>query len=316
MKKFKHAFIMLLACTLTFTFTTEVYAQNSSVTGKITDEKGEAIIGASVKVKGTGDGTITDLDGKFSIKTGLNSTLTISYVGYVTQDVALNGRNSISIQLKEDSKDLDELVVVGYGTVKKRDLTGSVSSIKADDIAKSTSSNAMQAMQAKVPGLDIQQSSGQAGAGLNITLRGNRSILANNSPLILVDGIDYGSTIDINPSDIESMEVLKDASSTAIYGSRGANGVIIITTKKGKAGKSQINFNSYLSSNIPTNVPQMMYGDKEVQRLIDKANYQADLAGVTANPATYFWGTSNKTVEQVLTESYADFTEIGIYNHI
>lgn len=314
MKKFKHAFIMLLACTLTFTFTTEVYAQNSSVTGKITDEKGEAIIGASVKVKGTGDGTITDLDGKFSIKTGLNSTLTISYVGYVTQDVALNGRNSISIQLKEDSKDLDELVVVGYGTVKKRDLTGSVSSIKADDIAKSTSSNAMQAMQAKVPGLDIQQSSGQAGAGLNITLRGNRSILANNSPLILVDGIDYGSTIDINPSDIESMEVLKDASSTAIYGSRGANGVIIITTKKGKAGKSQINFNSYLSSNIPTNVPQMMYGDKEVQRLIDKANYQADLAGVTANPATYFWGTSNKTVEQVLTESYADFTEIGIYN--
>lgn len=305
---------MLLACTLTFTFTTEVYAQNSSVTGKITDEKGEAIIGASVKVKGTGDGTITDLDGKFSIKTGLNSTLTISYVGYVTQDVALNGRNSISIQLKEDSKDLDELVVVGYGTVKKRDLTGSVSSIKADDIAKSTSSNAMQAMQAKVPGLDIQQSSGQAGAGLNITLRGNRSILANNSPLILVDGIDYGSTIDINPSDIESMEVLKDASSTAIYGSRGANGVIIITTKKGKAGKSQINFNSYLSSNIPTNVPQMMYGDKEVQRLIDKANYQADLAGVTANPATYFWGTSNKTVEQVLTESYADFTEIGIYN--
>ena len=130
-----------------------------------------------------GFGTITDLDGKFSIKTGLNSTLTISYVGYVTQDVALNGRNSISIRLKEDSKDLDELVVVGYGTVKKRDLTGSVSSIKADDIAKSTSSNAMQAMQAKVPGLDIQQSSGQAGAGLNITLRGNRSILANNSPL-------------------------------------------------------------------------------------------------------------------------------------
>ena len=290
------------------------WAQNKTITGVVKDATGEAIIGASVLAKGTTTGTVTNLDGAYSLSVPQSAKiLVISYVGMTSQEIEITC-NVINVTLKDDSKDLDELVVVGYGTVKKRDLTGSVSSIKADDIAKSTSSNAMQAMQAKVPGLDIQQSSGQAGAGLNITLRGNRSILANNSPLILVDGIDYGSTIDLNPSDIESMEVLKDASSTAIYGSRGANGVIIITTKKGKAGKSQINFNSYLSSNIPTNVPQMMYGDKEVQRLIDKANYQADLAGVTANPATYLWGTSNKTVDQVLTESYADFTEIGIYN--
>lgn len=164
----------------------------------------------------------------------------------------------------------------------------------------------MQAMQARVPGLDIQQSNGQAGAGISLNLRGNRSISASNSPLILVDGIAYGSTLDINPSDIESMEVLKDASSTAIYGTRGANGVILITTKRGKEGVTKVNFNAYVSSNIPTHVPQMMYGEKEVQRLIDKSNYQAD--AVSGN-----WGASNLTVEQVLTEKLEDFTELDIY---
>lgn len=290
------------------------WAQNRTITGVVKDATGEAIIGASVVAKGTTVGTVTNLDGAYSLAVPQNAKiLIISFVGMTTQEVEISG-SVVNVTLKDASKDLDELVVIGYGVVKKRDLTGSVSSIKAEDIAKSTSSNAMQAMQAKVPGLDIRQSDGQAGSRLSINLRGNRSITASNSPLILVDGIDYGSTLDLNPSDIESMEVLKDASSTAIYGSRGANGVIIITTKKGKAGKTQVSFNTFLSSNKPTNVPQMMYGDKEVKRLIDKANYQADLAGVTANPATYTWGTSNKTVEQVLTESYADFTEIGIYN--
>lgn len=290
------------------------WAQNKTITGVVKDATGEVIIGASVVAKGTTTGTVTNLDGAYSLSVPQSAKIIIfSYVGMTSQEVEISG-SVVNVTLKDASKDLDELVVVGYGVVKKRDLTGSVSSIKADDITKSTSSNAMQAMQAKVPGLDIRQTDGQSGSRLNINLRGNRSITANNSPLILVDGIDYGSTLDISPGDIESMEVLKDASSTAIYGSRGANGVIIITTKKGKAGKSQINFNTYLSSNKPTNVPQMMYGDKEVQRLIDKSNYQADLAGVTANPATYTWGTSNKTVEQVLTESYKDFTEIGIYN--
>ena len=227
--------------------------------------------------------------------------------------ISVDGKSSVSVNLEEDSKTLDELVVIGYGTVKKSDLTGSVGSIKSGDITKVAASNALQAVQGKVSGVDIQQSTGQAGAGVNITLRGNRSITASNGPLVLVDGTEYGTTIDINPSDIESMEVLKDASSTAIYGTRGANGVIIITTKRGKAGQTKVAVNSYLSSNSPVNIPKVMYGDREVQRLLDKANYAADKAAYALDP-NYIWGTSNRTPEQELTLSLEDFTEIDIYN--
>ncbi|NJO69117.1 MAG: TonB-dependent receptor plug domain-containing protein [Bacteroidetes bacterium] len=150
--------------------------------------------------------------------------------------------------------------------------------MKSEDIAKTASSNAMQSLQARMPGIDIRQADGQAGSRLSINLRGQRSLLASNDPLILVDGVEYGSTLDLNPSDIESMDVLKDASSTAIYGTKGANGVIIITTKRGKAGKSSVNFNAFMSSNTPTNIPKVGYGEVEVQRLIDKANYVADKA--------------------------------------
>lgn len=283
------------------------WAQRVAVSGVVKDATGEPVIGASVVVTGTSTGTVTDLDGKFRMEVPSGArTLDISYVGMKKQTVQITSA-PLSVVLEMESTGLDELIVVGYGVVKKRDLTGSVSSVKSTDILKTTSSNAMQAMQARVPGLDIQQSNGQAGAGLNIRLRGNRSINASNDPLIMVDGVEYGSTLDINPSDIESMEVLKDASSTAIYGSRGSNGVILITTKRGQAGTSKVSVNSYLSSNRPANVPQVMYGDREVQRLIDKANYQADTKSGT-------WGASNLTPEQVLTETLEDFTEIGIYN--
>src|SRR5690606_14672623 len=229
--------------------------------------------------------------------------------GYQTQEVPVNGNPNLSITLVSDSQLLDEVVVIGYGTQRRRDLTGAVSSINAEDIARTSSSNAMQAMQARVPGLDIQQSDGQAGAGVRLNLRGNRSISASNSPLILVDGIEYGSTLDINPSDIESMDILKDASSTAIYGTKGANGVIIITTKRGTPGKTKINLNAFVSSNSPTNIPGVMYGTKEVQRLIDKSNYQADAASGN-------WGGSNLTIDDILTESLDDGTsEREIYNN-
>lgn len=282
------------------------FAQGHLVTGVVADENGEPIIGVNVTAVGTKNGSITDLNGHYSLTVSTNGKLQFSFVGYITQTVVVGNQKEINIKLIEDAKNLEEVVVIGYGIVKKRDLTGSVSSIKADEIAKVSSSNAIQAMQAKVPGLDIQQSDGEAGAGVSMTLRGNRSISASNSPLILVDGVEYGSTLDISPSDIESMDVLKDASSTAIYGTKGANGVIIITTKRGKAGKTQVSLNAYVSSNSPTNVPQVMYGNKEVQRLIDKANYQAD--AVSGN-----WGTSNLTPENVLTEKLEDFTEYGIY---
>ena len=212
-----------------------MYAQKT-ITGTVKDASGEPMIGVSVSADGT-TGAVTDLDGNFTLQKCEPSTiLKITYVGYKPMTVKVGDRSQISVVLEEDNKTLDELVVIGYGVMKRRDLTGAIGSVKAEDMKSLASANAMQAMQAKIPGLDIQQSSGQAGSSLSINLRGNRSILAGNGPLILVDGVPYGSTLDINPSDIESMEVLKDASSTAIYGSQGANGVIIVNTKSGKAG--------------------------------------------------------------------------------
>jgi TonB-dependent starch-binding outer membrane protein SusC len=296
---------LLLGILLFWTGT--LMAQTVNVKGRVTDAStGEGIPGAYVVVKGTTTGTLAGVGGSFNLATPSSSTLVFSFIGYKSTEIPVSGKSEINVALEAETIGLDEVVAIGYGTVKKRDLTGAVSSVKTGDISKTTSSNAMQAMQARVPGLDIQQSNGQAGAGVSINLRGSRSISASNSPLILVDGVEYGSTIDINPTDIESMDVLKDASSTAIYGTRGANGVILITTKHGKAGKTRVNLNTYISSNIPTNVPQVMYGTKEVQRLINKANYQAD--ATSGN-----WGTSNLTPEQVLTEKLADFTELGIY---
>lgn len=285
------------------------WAQTKTVSGVVRDAAGEPIIGASVVVSGTSTGTVTDLSGKYVINVSPSAkNLEFSYVGMQKQIIAIDGA-ILNVTLQDESKDLEELVVIGYGTIKKRDLTGSVASVKTADIMKNTTSNAMQTMQARVPGLDIRQNDGQSGSGLSIVLRGNRSISASNSPLILVDGVEYGSTIDINNSDIESMEILKDAASTAIYGTKGANGVIIITTKRGKSGKSVVNFNSYVSSNMPTNIPQVMYGMKEVQFLIDKKNYQLD--AVSKN-----WGTAATTIEQVLTGTPvgADFNEMDVYN--
>ena len=287
--------------------------QKVKVSGQVKDVSGEPVIGVSVVEQGTANGTATDINGNYSLNVSGNGKLTFTYVGFVSQTISVEGKSLINLTMSEDTKTLDELVVIGYGIVKKSDLTGSVGSVKAGDITKVAASNALQAIQGKVSGVDIQQSSGQAGAGVSINLRGNRSITASNGPLILVDGVEYGSTIDINPSDIESMEILKDASSTAIYGTRGANGVVIITTKRGKAGATKVTVNSYLASNSPVNIPKVMYGDKEVQRLLDKANYSADFAAYKLDP-NYVWGTSNRTPEQELTLSLEDFTEIGIYN--
>jgi TonB-dependent starch-binding outer membrane protein SusC len=289
--------------------TTMGAVQQITVTGRVKDgTSGDPIPGVNILVEGTTIGVVSDADGKYSVDVPSgNATLLYSYIGYLTEKVLLNNRLVVDINLTQDIQNLEEVVVVGYGTVKKRDLTGSVASIKSDDITKTASSNAMQSLQARMPGIDVQQADGQSGSGLNITLRGKRSISASNDPLILVDGIEYGSTLDLNPSDIESMDVLKDASSTAIYGTRGANGVIIITTKRGKAGKTIVNFSAFTSSNRPANVPKVMYGEKEVQRYIDAANYKADYTSGN-------WGASNLTAADVLTKSLDDgTTELSIY---
>ena len=225
-----------------------------AVKGIISSDKGEPLVGASVVVKGTTNGTITDIDGKYSLSVPDGKvTLVISYVGYDTKEVALNNQSELNITLTEGSS-LSEVVVVGYGTVKKSDVTGSVSSITSKQLEKIPAANAVQAMQGQAAGVDIVQSSSRPGAFPAIRVRGNRSLNATNNPLFVVDGIPLseGASInDFNPTDIESIEVLKDASATAIYGAQGANGVILISMKKGKRGRAQITYNGSTSISSP-----------------------------------------------------------------
>ncbi|WP_164891077.1 SusC/RagA family TonB-linked outer membrane protein [Botryobacter ruber] len=235
--------------------------REAEVTGTVKDSKGEALIGVTVRIKGTNTGTVTDVNGNFRLSLpNANEILVFSYLGYATQEVATQGRTNISVTLAESNSALEEVVVVGYGTTRKRDLTGAVSSVKAEAIALSPVSSPMEALQGRVSGLDIQRESGRAGSSPSVLLRGNRSLTASQSPLYIVDGIP--SSIDnLNPNDIESIDVLKDASSTAIYGSAGANGVIMITTKKAKAGKVQIDVNSYYGINGFASFPKPLTGD-------------------------------------------------------
>ena len=220
------------------------YAQGKTVSGTVLDKSGESVIGASVVVKGTTNGTITDFDGKFTLSNvPNNASLEISFVGYKTQVIPVQGKTTFNVTMVEDTEVLDEVVVVGYGVQKKSDVTGAMARVTSKVIEDRPVQNALQAMQGKVTGVDITSNNRPGELG-EVRIRGNRSITANNDPLYVIDGIPMtaGSISDINPSDIESMEILKDASATAIYGSRGANGVILVTTKKGKAGKTTISY--------------------------------------------------------------------------
>jgi len=239
----------------------QITAQTKTVKGTVLDENGEPLIGVSIVVKGTGTGTITDFDGKFSIDlSGGSKELLVSYIGYKEQTITVTGSAPLSVKMIPDTQALDEVVVIGYGTVKKRDLTGAVTSVKSGDITVSPVNNPMEALQGKVAGLDIMKSSGKAGSDVDIQLRGTRSIYGSNSPLFIIDGI-QGSYNQVNPVGIESIEVLKDASSTAIYGSAGANGVVIITTKQGKTGKATVNFDAYVGVSGFAKFPHGMTGD-------------------------------------------------------
>lgn len=217
------------------------------VRGKVSSDKGEALPGVSVKIKGTTLGITTDMDGNYSLKVPAaqaRGTLVFTYLGFTAQEVAISGRTSINVSLKEDVKSLEEVVVVGYGTMKKGDVTGATARVGAKEIQQMPVQNALQAMQGRAAGVDVTSSNrpGQLG---DIRIRGNRSLEATNAPLYVVDGIPLmaGGIDGISPQDIESIDILKDASATAIYGSRGANGVILISTKRGKAGASQITYN-------------------------------------------------------------------------
>ena len=226
-----------LVCLLLMT--TSLFAQEKTVTGTVTDSTNEPLIGASVVIQGTSNGTITDIDGKYSITASPDNVLEFSYVGMVKQDVTVGSQHVINIQLKEDSQMLAETVVIGYGSAKKRDLTGSITNIKGAEIANKPSTNPLSSLQGKVAGVQIINS-GQAGSDPEIRVRGTNSI-NGYKPLYIVDGLFNDNINFLNPEDIESMEVLKDPSSLAIFGVRGANGVIIITTKKAKEGQTLVN---------------------------------------------------------------------------
>ena len=238
--KFQRLFFVALLSVLAV----GAFAQSKTVSGTVLDKTGESVIGASVVVKGTTNGTITDFDGKFTLQNVPdNGTIQVSFVGYKTVDIQVKGQSTVKVILEEDTETLDEVVVVGYGVVKKSDVTGALTKVSEKQIKERPVQNALQAMQGKAPGVDITTNSRPGELG-DVRIRGNRSITADNDPLYVIDGIPMvaGSIADINPNDVESMEILKDASATAIYGSRGANGVVLITTKKGKVGKVSINY--------------------------------------------------------------------------
>ncbi|MDH5400547.1 MAG: SusC/RagA family TonB-linked outer membrane protein, partial [Cyclobacteriaceae bacterium] len=211
-------------------------------------ETGDALPGVSVMVKGTSSGTATDVSGKYSLSTSSGSTLVFSFIGYSSQEVAVGNQTNINVALAVDFTELQEIVVVGYGTQEKRDVTAAISTVSAQDVQELPVTSALAAMQGKVAGVDIQQRSGRPGENATIKIRGRRSINASNEPLYVVDGVPLvsgGSISDINQADIKSIEVLKDAAATAIYGSRGANGVILITTNRGESGQAKVSYNGY-----------------------------------------------------------------------
>lgn len=235
-------------------------SQSLSVTGSVTDKNNqEPIIGASVLVEGTTNGTITNADGEFTLS-GVPSggTIVVSYIGYTTQRIAVNGKTRLTIALAEDTEMLDEVVVVGYGVQKKVNLTGSVSAVKGDALERRPVADATQSLQGLVPGLMVSNSgTGRPGSSGTLTLRGQGNLDNTANPYILVDGVEMNLS-DVNPNDIESISVLKDAAASAIYGARAAYGVILVTTKKGEDGKARINYQGTVGWSAPTVLPDMV----------------------------------------------------------
>lgn len=231
------------------------------VSGTVIDEAGEELIGVNITVKGTTNGTITDLNGKYSISVpGTNATLIFTYIGYKTEEVAIGSRNQVNVTLKAENQFLEEVVVVGYGVQKKKLVTGATTQVKGDDIQKLNTINAIDALRSQTPGVNITQSSGMPGEKPKVIIRG-LGTNGNSAPLYVIDGSPGGDISTINPADIESMDILKDAASAAIYGSRAANGVILVTTKQGKIGKPQITFDGH-------------YGIQNIYRMPDILNAQ------------------------------------------
>lgn len=293
-----------------------VQQNKKSVVGVIVDMAGLPLIGVNVGVKGTSEGTITDLDGKFNLNVSPQSVLVISYIGYKTVEIPV--KENLRVVLEEDSQALEEVVVIGYGSIKKSDLTGSVANVSSEKILEKNSTNPLGALQGKVAGFTVNNNSGLPGGNFKVNIRGYNSINATNDPLFVIDGVigaDFGM---LNPSDIESVDVLKDASSTAIYGARGANGVILVTTKKGKSGSARVSYNGsvgigYLPSDRKIDVlnsaqymdmERQAWSYKEGRQMPDYAKQEPDLFNPDGTPI-YDTDWQDEATRTAITTSHA-----------
>ena len=265
-QKINSLFRVCLVLALLGLFITQSYAQNKTITGVVKDQTGEPLIGVNVMEKGTTNGTITDVDGKYSVTvTSQAPVFVFSYIGYLTQEIPVSGKQVVNVTMQEDTEELDEVVVIGYGTAKKKDLTGAISSIKTERLAAESPTSVQDLMRANSPGLYIGMSTGAKDAS-SLQIRGKNTLKAGSSPLIVLDGVIYeGSLSDINPADIETIEVLKDASSAAIYGAKASTGVLAVTTKKGKAGKPVVNFNANVGFVQVANPREILDGEEFVK---------------------------------------------------
>lgn len=279
-----------------------VSAQTITLSGNVKDTTGEPIIGASILEKGTSNGTITDFDGNFNLKVGSNATVVVSYIGMKPQEIGVKGKSILNVTLQDDAQALEEVVVIGYGSVRRKDLTGSVASVSSEAISAVPVSSAVEAITGKLAGVQITATEGSPDAEMKIRVRGGGSITGDNTPLFIVDGFPVESISDIATSDIESIDVLKDASSTAIYGSRGANGVILVTTKSGKEGKISVNYNAF-------------YAWKEMAKKLttlsgsDYVNWQYELAMLNS-------GSHDKINPDKYTNVFGNYQDIDLYNNI
>ncbi len=265
-KSFKsRAFLLLLALTLCGF----VSAQKIQITGTVIDQTDIPVIGASILEKNTTNGTITDIDGLFSLSVSPDATLVISYMGYKTQEIAVQNNRQFNIKLQEDALLLEETVVIGYGVLKKSDMTGAISSVDTEDLARKITTNPAEALQGKVAGVNIQKSGGIAGASIQVKIRGVKTF-GDNNPLYIIDGFP-GDIDNVNPQDIASMEVLKDGAASAIYGSVAANGVIIITTKSGQKGDIKVDFSTYFTSTKVAN--KLKFLNAEEYKSVHKTMY-------------------------------------------
>ena len=291
-------------------------AQSFSLQGTVKDVKGIPLPGVSISIVGTTQGTITDIDGKYSLEVSGDSQLKFQFIGFLAEIVSVNNQTTIDVTLKEDVVGLSEVVVVGYGTQRKEAVTGSVANIKGEVMREVPSANISQALQGRIAGVNMQQTSSKPGALMQIRIRGSRSLSANNDPLVVLDGMPFsGSISDINPTDIKTIDILKDASATAIYGSRGANGVIMVTTKTGKKGKSAlVTYNGYQGINTVFSDYPMMEGSKfvELRKLANKYTNGVDEADdVNTNWQDLWYRTANVTNHNI---AVTGGTEKGSYS--